>query len=80
MSQKKKKKIFTLPITLGKPKGSGWRGRWEGGSGSGTHVNPWMIRVNVCQNPLQNCKVISLQLKKKKKSQFIQKTQYGQRF
>ena len=20
----------------------GWRGRWEGGSGWGTHVNPWM--------------------------------------
>ena len=35
---------------------------WEGGSGWGTHVNPWLIRVNVWQNPLQYCKVISLQL------------------
>ena len=40
----------------------GWGGRWEGGSGWGTHVNPWLIRVNVWQKPLQYCKVISLQL------------------
>ena len=26
------------PGALGKPRGSGWRGRWEGGSGWGTHV------------------------------------------
>ena len=26
------------------------------------HVNPWLIHVNVWQNPLQYCKVISLQL------------------
>ena len=37
-------------------------GRWEGGSGWGTHVNPWLIHVNVWQKPLQYCKVISLQL------------------
>ena len=35
---------------------------WEGGSGWGTHVNPWLIHVNVWQKPLQYCKVISLQL------------------
>ena len=40
----------------------GWRGRWEGGSGWGTHVNPWLIHVNVWQKPLQYCKVISLQV------------------
>ena len=34
----------------------------EGVSGWGTHVNPWLIRVNVWQNPLQYSKVISLQL------------------
>ena len=28
----------------------------------GIHVNPWLIHVNVCQKPLQYCKVISLQL------------------
>ena len=44
----------------------GWRGRWEEGSGWGTHVNPWLIHVNVWQKPLQCCKVISLQLIKKK--------------
>ena len=47
---------------LGRPRGIGWRGRWEGGSGWGTHVNPWLIHVNVWQKPLQYCKVISLQL------------------
>ena len=32
------------------------------GSGWGTHVNPWLIHVNVWQKPLLYCKVISLQL------------------
>ena len=31
-------------------------------SGWGIHVTPWLIHVNVWQNPLQYCKVISLQL------------------
>ena len=58
---------------LGRPRGLGWRGRWEWGAGWGTHVNPWLIHVNVWQKPLQYCKVISLQLikvngKKKKKA------------
>ena len=35
---------------------------WEGGSGWGIHVNPWLIHVIVWQKPLQYCKVISLQL------------------
>ena len=33
-----------------------------GGIRMGTHVNPWLIHVNVWQKPLQYCKVISLQL------------------
>ena len=33
-----------------------------GGSGWGTHVNPWLIHVNVWQNPLKCCEVINLQL------------------
>ena len=37
----------------------GGRGVWDGG----THVHPWLIHVNVWQNPPQYCKVISLQLK-----------------
>ena len=47
---------------LGRPRGIEWRGRWERGSGWGTHVNPWLIHFNVWQKPLQYCKVISLQL------------------
>ena len=47
---------------LGRPRGIGWRGRWEGWLGWGTHVTPWLIHVNVWQKPLQYCKVISLQL------------------
>ena len=35
------------PGALGRPRGIGWRGRWEGGSGWGTHVNPWLIHVDV---------------------------------
>ena len=49
---------------LGRPRGMGWRERQEWGSGWGTHVNPWLIHVNVWQKPLQYCKVISLQLTK----------------
>ena len=56
---------------LGRPRGMGWGGRWEGDSGWGTHVNPWLIHVNGWQKPLQFCKVISPQLiqinEKKKK-------------
>ena len=47
---------------LGWPRGMGWGGRWEGGSGWGAHVNPWLIHVNVWQKALQYCKVIRLQL------------------
>ena len=45
----------------------GWGGRWDRGSGWGTHVHPWLTHVNVWQKPLKYCKVISLQLKLKKK-------------
>ena len=41
------------PGALGRPRGIGWRGRWEGGSGWGTHVNPWLFNFNVWPNPLQ---------------------------
>ena len=41
------------PGALGKPRGRGWRGRWEGGSEWGTHVNPWLFHFNVQQNPPQ---------------------------
>ena len=35
------------PGALGRPSGIGWRGRWEGELGWGTHVTPWLIHVNV---------------------------------
>ena len=54
---------------LGRPRGMGWRGRQERESGWGTHVNPWLIHVNVLQKPLQYCKVISLQLIKEEKKE-----------
>ena len=60
------------PVALGRPRGIGWRGRWEGGSGWGIHVNPWLINVYVWQKPLQYCKVISLQLIKKNSFYTIQ--------
>ena len=47
---------------LGRPRGMGWRGSWEVGSEWRTHVNPWLIHVNVWQKSLQYCKVISVQL------------------
>ena len=59
---------------LGRPSGMGWGGRWEEGSGWGTHVNPWLIHVNVWQKPLQYRKVISLQpikINEKKKKRMI---------
>ena len=41
------------PGALGRLRVIGWIGRWEGGSGWGTHVNPWLIHVNVRQKTLQ---------------------------
>ena len=56
---------------LGRPRGIGWGGRREGGSGWGTHVNPWLIHVNVWQKPLQYCNIISLQLIKKTHTKWL---------
>ena len=62
------------PGALGRPREIGWRGRWEGGLGWGIHITPWLIHVNVWQNPLQCFEVISLQLikinEKKKKKEY----------
>ena len=54
----------------------GWVGE-VGGRGDhdrGTHVNPWLIHVNVWQKPLQYCKVISLQLIKINENKTKEKT------
>ena len=59
------------PGALARPRGIRWRGRWEGGSGWGIHVNPWLIHVNVWQKSLHYCKVISLQLIKINEKKFL---------
>ena len=49
-----------------------WDGRWEGGSGLGTHVHPWLIHVNVWQNQYSIVKQNKVKIKiKKKKSRDI---------
>ena len=35
------------PGALGRPRGIGWRGMWERGSGLGIHVTSWLIHVSV---------------------------------
>ena len=63
---------------LERPRGLGWGGRREGGSGWGTHVNPWLIHVNVWQKTLQYCKVISLQLIKVNEKKYIYRYRFKQ--
>ena len=41
-----------------------WGGRWEGGSGLGTHVHPWRIHVNVWQNQYSIVKLNKVKIKK----------------
>ena len=45
-----------------------WGGRWEGGSGLGTHVHPWLIHVNVWQNQYSIVKQNKVKIKIKKKN------------
>ena len=52
---------------LGRPRGMGWGRRREGGSGWGTHVNPWLIHVNAWQKPLQYCNYLPTNKNKWKK-------------
>ena len=58
---------------LGRPRGMGWGGRQKRGSGWGTHVNPWLIHVNVWQKSLQYCKVTGIQLIKINENEQINK-------
>ena len=44
------KRVFPLYLFAAIQKQWGWGGRWEGGSGWGTHVHLWRIHVNVWQN------------------------------
>ena len=56
------------PGALGKPRGSGWRERWEGRSGWGTHVNPVYMAVSFqCMTVSFQCMTKFTTNKKKKK-------------
>ena len=44
------------------PEGRDVEGGVREGQDGETHVHPWLIHVNVWQNPPQHCKVISFQL------------------
>ena len=55
-----------------------WGGKWEGGTGLGTHVHPWLIHVNVWQNQCsivkQNkaqIKILKYKIKLKKYNWFV---------
>ena len=50
------------PGALGRPRGIGWRGRWEGGIGMGNTCKSMADSCQCMTKPLQYCKVISLQL------------------
>ena len=45
------------------PEGWDGEGGARGGSGCGPHGHPWLIHVNVWQNPLRYCNVIGLKSK-----------------
>ena len=51
----------------------GWRGRPEGELGWGTHVNPWLIHVNVWQKPLKfkKKKILTQEKKKEYLTKFV---------
>ena len=52
---------------LGRPRGMVWGGRWEEGSGWGTHVYLWWIHFNIWQNQYNIVKLKNkIKLKKKK--------------
>ena len=58
-----------------------WGGRWEWGSGLGTHVHPWPVHVNVWQNQYsivkQNKVKIKIFLKRNKNFWQFTKCQAG---
>ena len=50
------------------PEGWDGEGCGRGVQDGGTHVHPWLIHVDIWQKPPQYYKVISLQFKKKKRT------------
>ena len=53
------------------PEGWGGEGGGKGFRMGGTHVYMWLIYADVWQKPPEYCKVISLQLKRKKKKKEV---------
>ena len=53
---------YSKPVFWDNPEGWGGEGGGRGVQDKGTHVNPWLIHVNVWQKPPQYCKIISFQL------------------
>ena len=51
---------------LGWPWGMGWGGRWEEGSGWGTHVYLWQIHFDIWQNQYNIIKLKNTQTNKQK--------------
>ena len=56
---------------LGWPREMVWEGRWEGGSGLGTHVHPWRVHVDVWQNQYSIVKLNKKKEKQQKKRKYI---------
>ena len=54
------------PGTLGRPRGIGWRGRWEGGIGMGNTCKPMAASFQ--------CMTKSTTIKKKKKKEGVRQT------
>ena len=55
-----------------------WGGRWEGGSGLGTHVYPWRIHVNVWQNQYSIVKQNKVKIKIKKIKKYRNQKKKGE--
>ena len=54
--------VHSKPVQWDNPEGWKEEGGERGVQDRGTHVQLWLIHVNVEQKPPQYCKVISLQL------------------
>ena len=59
---------------LGQPRGRGWGGRREKGSGWGTHVYLWQIHFDMWQNQYNIVKLNKIKLKKNKNKKIKAKT------
>ena len=60
---------------LGRPRGMVWGGRWEEGSGWGTHVYLWQIHFDIWQNQYNIVKLKN-KIKLKKKERYKSHVQF----